>query len=167
MDNKDFIKNLDETTNDILKLAETCSTEQLNYKQGVSWNILEIIEHLYLTDRVIYTVISRPSEIINSSLAIIGKETMQKILVEKRSRRITSPDVLQPKGEIKDLTTLVDMFVNQRETWKRDLSTGKISIDNRVHMHLIMGKMTIIDWLNFTVHHTQQHIEQVKDIIKS
>lgn len=167
MSNEDFIKKLDETTNDFLQLAKHCSTEQLNYKQGVSWNILEIIEHLYLTDRVIYTVISRPSEIINSSSEIIGKETMQKILVEKRSRRITSPDVLQPKGEIKDLTTLVDMFVNQRETWKSDLSTGKISIDNRVHMHPIMGNMTIIDWLNFTVHHTQRHIEQVKDIIRN
>lgn len=92
---------------------------------------------------------------------------MQKILVEKRSRKITTPDVLQPKGEIKDLTTLVDMFVNQLETWKSDLSTGKISIDNRVHMHPIMGKMTIVDWLNFTVHHTQRHIEQIKDIIKN
>lgn len=167
MDNKDFIKKLDETTNDILKLAENCSREQLNYKQGVGWNILEIIEHLYLTDNVIYTVISRPSETIHSSSEIIGKETMQKILIEKRSRKITTPDVLQPKGEIKDLTTLVDIFISQRETWKRDLSTGKISIDNRVHMHPIMGKMTIVDWLNFTVHHTQRHIEQVKDIIKN
>lgn len=65
MDNENFIKNLDETTNDVLKLAKNCSTERLNYKQGVSWNILEIIEHLYLTDSVIYTVVSRPSETVH------------------------------------------------------------------------------------------------------
>lgn len=162
-----FINDLDKTTNEILQLAKNCSIEQLNYKQGENWSIIEIIEHLYLTDRVIYMVISQPSEIINSDTEIVGKETIRNIMVEQRSKKIISPDILQPKGEIKDLDTQINMFVSQRDKWKNDLSTGKIFIDNRVHMHPILGKMTIVDWLNFTVHHTQRHIEQIKDIINN
>jgi hypothetical protein len=167
MDNNNFITRIDETTNDILQIVNKCTIEQLNYKQGESWNILEIIEHLYLTDKVIYTIISRPSKTINSSTEIVGKEAIQKVMLEQRGEKITSPDILKPKGEIKDITILVDMFVNQRNTWKNSISTSEILIDNRVHKHPLLGEMTISDWLNFAIHHTQRHFEQIKDIINN
>ncbi len=167
MNSNDFITRLNETTNDILHTVNKCTIEQLNYKQGESWNILGIIEHLYLTDKVIYTIISRPSETINSSTEIVGKEALQKIMLEQRSKKITSPDFLKPKGEIKDLTILIDMLVNQRDAWKNSLSTSEISIDNRVHKHPLLGEMTISDWLNFAIHHTQRHTEQIKDIMNN
>ncbi|MCP9747837.1 hypothetical protein EGI24_14120 [Lacihabitans sp. CS3-21] len=31
---------------------------------------------------------------------------------------------------------------------------------------LIFLKMTVIDWVNFTIHHSQRHIQQIKGIIK-
>lgn len=167
MDNNDFITRLDETTNDILQTVNKCTIEQLNYKQGECWNVLEIIEHLYLTDKVIFTIISRPSETINSSTEIVGKEAIQKAMVEQRREKITSPDILKPKGELKDLTMLFDIFVNQRDTWKNNLLTSEILIDNRVHKHPLLGEMTISDWLNFAIHHTQRHFEQIKDIINN
>lgn len=71
MNEKDFITGLDGTTNDILTLVDKCNIEHLNYKQEKGWSILEILEHLYLTDKVIYTIISRPSETINSSTEIV------------------------------------------------------------------------------------------------
>lgn len=86
-------------------------------------------------------------------------------MVEQRLKKIASPDMLKAKGEIKSPTGLVGMLVGQRNTWKSALLTDKIIIDNRVHKHPFLGEMTIYDWINFTIYHTQRHIEQMKEII--
>ncbi|MCP9748496.1 DinB family protein, partial [Lacihabitans sp. CS3-21] len=101
----------------------------------------------------------------NSSLEIIGDENLQKILVTNWKEKIKSPDILIPKGEITNMATLVSLLVNQRELWKDDVSKGKICIDNRIFVHPFLGKMTVIDWVNFAIHHTQRHIQQIEGII--
>jgi transcriptional regulator of NAD metabolism len=163
MDRKTFVKKLNRSTNEILLVLKDCSIHQLHFKQENKWNILEIIEHLYLTDKAIKSITSRESEIIHQSTDIIGSEKLQKIMVEQRFRKLSTPDALSPKGEIKDLDTLLNMLITQRENWKQDLATEKFRIDNRIFTHPVLGNMTTSDWLNFVIHHTQRHIEQMKD----
>jgi hypothetical protein len=165
MNNKSFIIKLDKSTQDFLQIIKGCSSDCVHFKNDNQWNILEIIEHIYLTDRVIYTIISSSTETRNSSLEIIGDENLQKILVTNWKEKIISPDILKPKGEITNMATLVSLLVNQRELWKDDVSKGKIIIDNRIFVHPFLGKMTVIDWVNFAIHHTQRHIQQIEGII--
>lgn len=168
MDIKDFIDRLNYTTNDILIIAKTCSLEQLNVKQGESWSVSEILEHLFITDKVIYELISRPSSDISSSAEIIGNERMKMLMVEQRNqRRVISPEMFRPKGEIKDWNTFEKGFLEQREKLKADITAGIIVVDNRIHKHPFLNEMTITDWLNFTVYHSQRHIDQIKDILKN
>lgn len=159
-----FIERLDQSTNTILQAAKACPPEQLQVNNEGKWSMLDIIEHLYLTDKVIFTIISRPSETIHADSEIIGNEKLHKILVERRSHTIIAPEILQPKGVINDLDTLLDFFVSQRNTLKNNLLSNKLIVDNRVHAHPFLGAMTIADWLNFTTHHTQRHLEQIKDL---
>lgn len=166
MTNKSFIVKLDKSTQDFLEILKTCSSDCVHFKNDKQWNILEIIEHIYLTDRVIYTIISSSTETRNSSREIIGDENLQKILVTNWKEKINSPDILKPKGEITNMATLVNLLVNQRELWKDDVLKDKIIIDNRIFVHPFLGKMTVIDWVNFAIHHTQRHIQQIEGIIK-
>ncbi len=160
-----FIVKIDKSTQDFLEILKACSSDCVHFKNDNQWNILEIIEHIYLTDRVIYTIISSASETRNSSLEIIGDENLQKILVTNWKEKIKSPDILIPKGEMTNIMTLVNLFVNQRELLKEAVSKGKIIIDNRIFVHPFLGKMTVIDWVNFAIHHTQRHIQQIEGII--
>lgn len=77
-------------------------------------------------------------------------------MVSNWKEKIKSPDILKPKGDITNMATLVSLLVKQRELWKDDVSKGKISIDNRIFVHPFIGKMTVIDWVDFAIHHTQQ-----------
>ncbi len=165
MDIKDFTDRLNKTTNDILQTVKNCSPEQLNIKKDEHWSVLEILEHLYLTDRIIYTIISRPSANINPSPEIVGNDRIKKLLVEERHQKLNAPEILKPKGEIKDLDIFEKVFLAQRETLKDHILTGKILVDNRIHKHPLVNEMTITDWLNFTIHHSQRHLEQIKDTI--
>ena len=80
--------------------------------------------------------------------------------------KVKSPGKLKSKGEITNLTTLVSLLVNQRELWKDDVSKGKICIDSRIFVHPFLGKMSVVDGVNFAIHHTQRHIQQIEGIIK-
>lgn len=166
MINEIFIVKIDKSTQDFLEILKTCSSDCVHFKNDNQWNILEVIEHVFLTDRVIYTIISSVSEARNFSPEIIGDENLQKILVTNWKETIKSPDILMPKGEITNVATLISLLVNQRELWKEDVSKGKIIIDNRIYVHPFLGKMTVIDWANFAIHHTQRHIQQIEGIIK-
>ena len=168
MDIKDLISRLNDTTDDILQIAKTCSVEQLSFKEGESWSISEILEHLLITDRVVYEILSRPSSNMNPSAEIIGNEKMKKLMVDQRTqRRVVSPETFKPKGEMTDLNTFEKTFLVQRERLKNDLTTGKIVVDNRINRHPFLNEMTITDWLNFTVHHSQRHVDQIKDILQN
>lgn len=161
-----FIVKIDKSTQDFLEILKACPSDCVHFKNDNQWNILEIIEHIYLTDRVIYTIISSSTETRNSSLEIIGDENLQKILVTNWKEKIKSPDILKPKGEITNMAILLSLLVNQRELWKDDVSKDKICIDNRIYVHPFLGKMTVIDWFNFAIHHTRRHIQQIEGIIK-
>lgn len=166
MTNEIFIVKIDKSTQDLLEILKGCSSEFVHFKNDIQWSILEIIEHIYLTDRVIYTIISSTSDTRNFSPEIIGDKNLQKILVINWKEKIKSPDILKPKGEITNMGTLVNLLINQRELWKDDVLKGKISIDNRIFVHPFLGKMTVIDWVNFAIHHTQRHIHQIEGISK-
>jgi hypothetical protein len=160
-----FIEQLDKNTNDTLEIAKSCSPSELTFKQDGKWSILEILEHIYMTDRIIHVIVSRPSNNLNHTQEIIGNEKIRKIMVDLRGDKIVSPERLKPKGDIHDVATFEKTFFQQRELLKQEIRAGKIVIDNRIHMHLFLGEMTISDWLNFIVHHTYRHLEQIKDIL--
>jgi hypothetical protein len=163
MDRNLFIERLDNNTKKILQLVKSLTSSQLAFKEDSKWNILEILEHLYLTDKIIMTIISKPSENIHAAEDIYGTRKIKAILVDERDKKISSPEPLKPKGIFSDVFVGEKAFLQQRDTLKNSLRAGDIIIDNRIHKHPLLGEMTISDWLNFIIHHTERHIEQIKD----
>ncbi len=163
MDVVNYINLLNNNTSTTLQLAKTCSAEQLLYTKNSCWNILQILEHIYVTDKVVITLLLHPSDKRADTPEIIGNDTLKKYIVELRNRKVQAPESIQPKGEIKDVATFEHLFLEQRNLLKHYLESGKIVINTTTHKHPFLGEMTITDWLNFIIHHTQRHLEQIKD----
>ena len=163
MDRNLFITRLDDNTKEILQLVKSLTSSQLAFKKDGKWNVLEILEHLYLSDKIIMTIISKPSENIHATEDIYGTRKIKAILVDERDKKISSPEPLKPKGIFSDVFVAEKAFFQQRDTLKNLLRADGIIIDNRIHKHPLLGEMTISDWLNFIIHHTERHIEQIKD----
>ncbi len=162
MDINSFIVRLDNTTKSILQLVKSLTSPQLAFKEDGKWNILEILEHICITDKIIMIVISRPSESTHTTEDIYGARKI-KAMMDERDKKILSPESLRPKGIFSDVFVAEKAFLQQRDTLKNSLRAGDIIIDNRIHTHPFLGEMTIGDWLNFIIHHTERHIEQIKD----
>jgi len=166
MDINIFIQNLDKNTKDTLHAAKNCSPEQLRFRENGKWSILQILEHICITDRVIHKIILKPSDNLHDTHELVGDARLKKILVDLRARRIESPEMLRPQDVLPDFKTFEKLFVTERNLLKQNLQTGRIVVDNRIHKHPFLDNMTIVDWLNFLIHHTQRHLEQIKENLK-
>lgn len=158
-----YINDLEQNTNKLLVTVKDYPIEKLTKKNGSEWSILEILEHIYITDKVIYSIVSKPSENESKITEIVGRNKLETILVEQRNKKQQSPELLKPKGDFKNLTDFNSAFLTLRNTMKNGLSTGKIRFDNRIHNHFLLGEMTITDWLNFILFHTERHLKQIEE----
>lgn len=165
MDIDKYCKILNSSSRETIQLARSCSAKQLNFKPEGKWGILEILEHICLTDKIIHRLISKPTNKISKSAEIFGNKKLKHIVAEGRTKKIEAPEIVKPKGEIQDVDTFEKLLLKQRAKLKRDLETGEIVVDNRMIKHFAMGEMTISDWLNLVVHHTQRHLKQIDELI--
>jgi len=157
---------VDRNTQAVLELAKSCSKEQLVFQPESGWNILQIFEHVWLTDKRIIDIMSQPSEAVAGSKEIFGDEKLKDFMVTQRSRRIEAPDALKPTGAAKDLSEFEDLFLKTRNALKEAVESGKIRMDDKLRKHRIFGDMTQRDWIYFLIHHTERHLEQIRDRLK-
>ena len=165
MDLINYIRILDDNTNDTFQLAKSCSLDQMQISNDGRWNILQLLEHICIVDHVVYRILLKSSDKISETDEIMGDGKLKRLIVEKREYKVAAPESLHPKGDISDIVTFEKIFLQQRNLLKQDIETGKIIIDNRIHKHPLLGEMAISDWLNFIIHHTQRHLEQIKDLV--
>jgi hypothetical protein len=160
-----YAKLLHANTDKVLSFASALSAQQLAYQPQNGWGILQILEHVYLTDRLVHWLVSRPSERLAETAEIVGAERLQDKLVNRRQQRVNAPESLHPKGAIRDINSFNKLFAENRMKLIDSLASGKISVDTRIHRHPMLGDMTITDWLNFVIHHTDRHLQQSHDLL--
>lgn len=159
-----YSKALDQTTQEVIQFAKTCSSSQLSFKPE-GWSIFEVLEHIHITDKIIHKIVLKSTEKMSPLDEIIGDSKLKRTIAENRDTKIKAPDAVKPKGDIQDVDTFERLLLEHRGLLKRDLESGKITIDNRILRHFYLGEMTISDWLNLIVHHTRRHIKQMEEII--
>jgi hypothetical protein len=163
MDIEEYISALDKNTGDILQVLKECSEEQIEKKQDGKWSILETLEHILITDRHVYALLTRPAEKQGETPEIIGGEKMKRFMIDMRERKTIAPEWLLPKGDIKNNAAFIEQFLKQRAFLVTALENGEISIDNGIHKHFAMGELSKRDWLSFILYHAGRHLLQIKD----
>jgi len=79
-------------------------------------------------------------------------------LVDQRGKKLQTNDLLSPQGNFQTLADFNSAFIIIRNSIEKNLTTENLKIDNRIHNHFLLGEMTITDWLNFILFHTERHL---------
>jgi uncharacterized damage-inducible protein DinB len=159
-----YLIDLDANTYEALALAKNCTDAQLAFKPEGKWSVLQIFEHICLSDAIMIKLISRPTISISEKSELIGETTLRQNVAQGRAYKLAAPESLTPLGAFSNIAEFESVFVRQLSELKDGLLSGKIVIDNRVYKHPYFGEMTISDWLNFMIHHTTRHLEQIREL---
>lgn len=154
-----------QNTDAVLSLGQSCSTHQLTLSLNGGWNVLQILEHIYIVDRGCKILVSRPSQELSEQDTVYGKEKLAAFLVKFRQRKVVAPESMEPKGKFTTFDDFKTAFSSLRQELVQDVEQQKIIVDNRTYKHPVLGAMTVTDWLYFIPFHAQRHVEQIQDIL--
>lgn len=128
---EDFYKKLDENTSAFIETLNACSEKDLRFKPEGKWSILEIAEHILISERGINLLLQRNTDDRSDRSEFYGFDKLNR-MIGTRSRKVQAPESLQPSGKLKDAEEFETTFTGLRSTLKNNIETGKVLIDDRV-----------------------------------
>ena len=161
-----FINLIKSNTEETIHFVNAIEPQDFEKKIEGKWDILEILEHICITEKVLLRMLSKPPIAMAEMEEIIGNEKLKRAIVELRKRKIQAPELLHPKGRIRTKEDFEISFLEIRKDYQDGLLSGKITTGSGIHKHPFLGDMTMNDWLHFIPHHCQRHLEQITDIVK-
>lgn len=163
----DFIVKLDSNTEAILSIIDPCTEQELLFKQGDAWNVIEIVDHLCITERLLLIRLQQASDDIHSEAYFFGESKISQIMVQQRSHKIVAPERVNPNVLHQSSSIIRSKFAKQRQQIKEAFVNGRIKQDNRIFNHPILGPMTVSDWLWFLIAHAERHRFQMLDCLSA
>ncbi len=146
-----------------LQLLSQVPAEALQYKQAEEWNLLEILDHIIVTESLVMSTISKESGNFSDNLELFGFGKLQKLLIDYRHKKVKAPSGLEPRKTNLSLQDLLLEFQNQRNRLMDEIQNGSLWMSAEVYPHPMLGEMTVIDWLHFILLHSQRHFLQMQD----
>lgn len=147
---------------ELIELLQTVNEDDANFKPAPEkWNILEIIEHINITDKSSYISMLRPSD-PPSAEELAEKEIRFNKLANTENLSLVAPSSAEPKGKFKNLQEALDHFKATRQKLyefasQNDLNSLAIGFE-----HPRLGFLTRSQWLRFDTWHARHHAKQVR-----
>jgi hypothetical protein len=158
-----FHQTLIANVQELKAFLEPLSSGQLEFKRENEWNMLEIAEHILLTEKLVMSLLSQETTTRVEQPELFGTEKLKRFLVDFRHKKVKAPDSIVPKGILADPQQFVTELSQLRAQLVYDIQTGKLAITHATYKHPMLGEMTVTDWLYFIVHHSERHFHQMKD----
>lgn len=164
---KEFIEEIKSTEQKLLTAIKGLSEEQSKFKiSPVIWSVHECMEHIVITEVGIYRILCKQNSDGVPHAAqdeVLGKQKIASHLAD-RTHKLAAGDNVKPMGRFSNLNELRDKFKSNRMRIIDALQGGEIVFDTQIFKHPVLGELTKKDWLNFMIHHTERHREQIEEM---
>ncbi len=159
-----YANRIDANTALIIEEIAKFPVERLDVESGKEWTLIEVLKHLYLTDKLVIDLLRSTAKSFAPTSEIFGRSALRSILVGDQNHNIMTPDVLLPLGPNHGLDVHLSQFIEQRRNLTSCILKGKVKIDNGIHKHPVLGTMTGVDLIHYLVYHTLRHTKQIRRI---
>jgi hypothetical protein len=159
-----YLTQLNESTTQFINAVQLTPVDKLNDESASKWGALSIAEHVYLVEFSMSRLLKNNNLNTAAEAEIIGKDKLQRIIINLRAKKMPSPEAFIPKQRWQTVQQAIEAFESLRQKLANDLQQGNIIIDNRQYTHPYLGDMTITDWLHFIIAHSQRHLLQIQEL---
>lgn len=158
-----YLKLLDDNTEQTLALAIQLPAPLPLLKVDTGWTGIQILEHIYLTDKVVSEFIFQAPKGLAPTLHFIGQDELKRRLILE-IQPVQAPPAVIPSGSISGIAQFNVEFKALRDRLKYRLLTETALPINRYYHTALMGDLTVMDWLFFILYHTERHLNQLKKL---
>ncbi|MED1205521.1 DinB family protein [Heyndrickxia acidicola] len=150
---------------ELWKAVDGLSDEQLNKQvEKDHWSIIQILEHLYLTETAVTKSIA--VELKNEESQPADNKPIH--LALDRSTKIQAPAYARPSDKFQTLSEVKQKLQNARTKLIEVCNEADpFMLDQKSFMHPVFGPMSIRQWIPFVGLHEKRHLEQIEELKKS
>lgn len=161
-----LLQELTRTTDAFIRSLDGLTPEQWGYRlsPGV-WSVGETAEHTAAAFRGVQRLLTHKllSTPIPPGTTRVSDDFILQAMVN-RSRRLSSPEAVLPRGRWANREELLAAFVESRDqllAW-----CNEVTVDLRGYgaPHLVMGLLDGVQWLIFAAAHTERHTRQITEL---
>lgn len=153
-----------ENTDALITAIEQIPLQQFNTKPNEeSWSAAEVLEHLYRSEFGLPRLFVGETKALNGRAPDANLETMRQRFLNLDDKMKASGVILPTEGD-KPREELVDKFRQNRKKIAQLISELPPEELCLKFEHPILGHLTRMEWVHFTIIHTQRHMHQIKRI---
>lgn len=158
--NEALTLSLRQNTDQLLKEISRFDYPAFNHRTSEEkWTAGEIAEHLLMFDIRLNSILRGESIPANRDPQENSK-AMEERLTDK-NRAFVAPDFLIPTSTAKDPGAMADRIIAERSNLLNFTRNADLSLLYPNAPHRFFGVLSAIEWINFLIHHTNRHIQQL------
>jgi uncharacterized damage-inducible protein DinB len=145
----------------VLQSVLGLTDSQLNEKPAGKWSIMQVLEHLYLLERLI---VNQMNKVLNSDVeTVIEDKPIQRAI--DRTNKFEAPSYVAPSDVFMTFSTMKEKLDTSRSALETLIGEAeeekmlKRSIPNPV-----FGPLNLKQWVEFIGWHEKRHLAQIEEI---
>jgi hypothetical protein len=162
-----LLTSLNQTDEQLAKLAESLTPEQWNYKPAEDrWSVAEVAEHLLLSEGLLKGMINGPlmESPKTDEAADIPYSDMQAAMLD-RSQKFQAPEVAQPKGNWPTQEEFVAAWREERGATIEWVKTTDADLHGHMLENPAFGMIDGEKWIGFLASHCERHMLQIEEVM--
>ncbi|KGR79306.1 DinB family protein [Ureibacillus manganicus] len=147
---------------ELLQVIEGLTDEQINeVVEDGKWTIAQVLEHLYLTEKIVVRSFSGAQHITAENPVKLRKVH----LTQDRSQKVNAPKFLVPSNEYQTVEQLSEKLKKSRESLQAFMSeVSENDLNGKFLPHPFFDKLTLNQWVEFLGYHEKRHIAQIEEL---
>jgi hypothetical protein len=159
-----MLQMLDRTRDEFLASLNGVSDAQARWRPAPDqWSVLDCAEHVAVAERGMLHLITE----LASPRAAAGQPGREEQVVAAtldRSRQISAPQPVRPRGRFATLAEAADRFRSNRQATAAFVATCEIDLRTLEVQHPVSGLLTANECLSVLAAHPSRHAAQVRGI---
>jgi hypothetical protein len=155
------MKHYKEVREEVLKSILGLTDSQLNEKPTGKWSIMQVLEHLYLLEKLI---VHQMSKVMHSDEETVIEDKPINQIIDRTSK-LVAPSYVTPSADFITLTTIQEKLLESRSALDAFLvDADEEKMLKRSIPHPVFGPFHLKQWVEIIGWHEKRHLVQIEEI---
>lgn len=151
---------LEASTSHVLATLKAIPSELHSRQPAEGWSVQQILDHLHRTEEFTLKLLKASGQPTEDRPPDEWVRKLEKALL-RRDRQYPAPEVTLPSAD-NPVKSTSEQFENNRREMHAIIDQLDLSETCTLSAHPVIGHMTRIEWIYFTVYHGYRHAEQMQ-----
>lgn len=158
-----IIADLNKSTDELMENFSSFPEKYFTIKPSeTGWSAAEIGEHLVMFEK--FVVIFLNGETKSKERSSAERISTVHQAFQDLEKKYVAPATVIPSGKLTDKNEIISRLKSAREKIIEAIATHDLNLICATYRHFAFGELSKLEWIYFTIHHSERHLHQLKNL---